>query len=118
MVRKRGNIISAMYFVVQIVVSIKYRRKYKATTTMIGVTRYQLESAKVGRQLSSCYLQLATETVNLNASKSTAHFFFHFGPWVGWISTLQAGMLIVNWRGQYESTIMFMILAEVLTGRC
>ena len=47
MVRKRGNIISAMYFMMQIVVGIKYRCKYKATTAMIGVTRHQLESAKV-----------------------------------------------------------------------
>ena len=30
---------------------------------------------------------------------------------------LQAGMLTVNWRGQNESVIMFMVFTEVLTGR-
>ena len=79
MVRKRGNIISVMYFMMQIVVGIKYRCKYKATTAMIRVIRHQLESAKVDLQIYSCYLQLATRTFNLNASKPTAHFFFTLG---------------------------------------
>ena len=31
-------------------------------------------------------------------------------------STLQAGMLTVNWRGRNESTAMLMVFAEVFTG--
>ena len=60
MLRKRSiNIINAMQFMVQIVAS-KYRYKYSIISVkakerrymMTGVTRYQLEMAKVGLQLS------------------------------------------------------------------
>ena len=35
---------------------------------------------------------------------------------MGWVPALQAGVLTVNWRGQNESTIVFMVFAEVLAG--
>ena len=49
-------------------------------------------------------------------SLGTAQFCY-VGSSVGWVLARQAGMLIVNWRRQNESAIMFMVFAEVLTGR-
>ena len=43
--------------------------------------------------------------------------FCYIGSRIGWVAALQAGVLTVNWRGGNETTIMFKVFTEVVTGR-